>query len=192
VIALDPALRARIDAAFNDRDRIASGWQPPGDLWAHAPTVHRWRYSVHPVSGTLALTGYLDGESRLTEPVVAMFTGAAGIGWARTLAGWVRLALTDDKDHRAGRMTLPEHARELEIAAREAGYRAPRPSLRPIGDLRDDVRWDEAAKHFEATADEPSAAMAVFYARSKRLPLPAAHAKVGGWWLCRLLDFEAA
>jgi hypothetical protein len=192
VTAIAPALRDLLDAAFDDRDKIAGGWQPPGELWAHAPTLHRWRYVVHPVSGTLALSGCLDGEHRQTEPVVAMLTGPAGIGWARTLVGWVRLALTDDREHRAGRMLLPEHAREIEIAAQEAGYRAPRPSLRPSGDLKDDVRWDEVAKHFEATADEPSAAMAVFYARLKRCPLPAAHAKVGGWWLCRLLDFEAA
>jgi len=192
VSAIAPALRARIDAAFNDRDKLAGGWSPSGELWANAPTLNRWRYAAHPVSGTLALSGYLDGESRLTEPVVAMLTGPGGIGWARTLAGWVRLALTDDRDHRTGRMILPPHAREIEIAAREAGYRAPRSSLRPIGDLKDDVRWEEIARHFEATADEPSAAMAVFYARLKRLPLPAAHAKVGGWWLCRLLDFEAA
>ncbi|KMO44011.1 hypothetical protein VQ03_05370 [Methylobacterium tarhaniae] len=189
--ALTPDLRARIQAAFNDRDKLAGGWSPPGELWANAPTLNRWRYAVHPISGTLALSGYLDGESRLTEPVVAMFTAAAGIGWARTLAGWVRLALTDYHEHKAGRMLLPPHAREIEIAAREAGYRAPRPSLQPIGDLKDDVRWEAVARHFEATASEPSAALAVFYARLKRCPLPQAHAKTGAWWLYRLLDFEA-
>lgn len=114
--------RTLIEAGFEDRDRIAGGWEPSGHVWGDAPMLNRWAYGVHPTSGTMALVGFLNGQARTCASVVAMLTGPGGIGSARTLTGWLRLVLTSGELHREGRHLLPAHARELELAAFDAGY----------------------------------------------------------------------
>ncbi|KQO89444.1 hypothetical protein [Methylorubrum sp. SL192] len=182
--------RALIEAAFEDRDRMAAGWEPNGYVWADAPILNRWAYGVHPLSGTMALVGFLNGHPRTCSPVVAMLTGPGGIGWCRTLTGWLRLALTSDELHREGRHLLPAHARELELAAHDAGYRAPRRSLRPDGPIGSDPRWHEAADHIDKTAKDPELAFAVFYARQRRVPLAEARRAMEVFWLSRTMTFD--
>lgn len=188
--ALTEKAAAAVDSAFDDRDRIAGGWQPPAELWADAAVLNRWCYTVHPRSGTMAVAGFVDGEQCRSAPVVVMETGAGGIGWARTLTGWIRLALTDDELHAPGRRILSEDARELELAAQRAGYTAPRRSLQPTGPLVLDDGWQEVADHFDKTAKDPELALAVFYARLKKLSLQDGKLMIGGWFVARQLDFE--
>lgn len=182
--------RAQIQAAFDDRDRMAGGWEPTGELWGPAPMLNRWAYGVHPLTGTMALVGYVEGQPRTCAPVVAMMTGPGGIGWCRTLTGWLRLVLTADELHKQGRHLLPEHARALELAALESGYRAPRRSLRPEGPIATDARWHEAADAIEKTAKDPETAFAVFYARVKRTTLDEARKAVMCFWMGRTLTFD--
>ncbi|GBU19668.1 MULTISPECIES: hypothetical protein [unclassified Methylobacterium] len=180
----------QITSAFDDRDRLATGWEPPNALWAHSRILNRWAFGIHPHTGTMALVGMLGPDLRTCAPTVAMLTGPGGIGWLRTLTGWIRLALTEDERHKEGRLLLPEHARELELAALAAGYRAPRRSLRPEGPLASDARWHHVADHFERDAADPETAFAVYYARQMRLGLDEARAAVVGFWYARHLEFE--
>lgn len=182
--------REQICAAFDDRDRMAEGWQPPGDLWAHSRILNRWAFGVHPLTGTMALVGMLDGDLRTCAPTVAMLTGPAGIGWLRTLTGWIRLALTEDERHKQGRLLLPEHARQLELASLDCDYRAPRRSLRPDGPLASDPRWHTAADHFEKDSADPELAFAIFYARQQRCTLAEARTAIVAFWFSRHLNFE--
>lgn len=182
--------RHDIEAAFEDRDRMAAGWEPSGHVWGDAPMLNRWAYGVHPTSGTMALAGFLHGQARTCSPVVGMFTGSGGIGWCRTLAGWLRLVLTSDELHREGRHLLPAHARDLELAAFDAGYRAPRRSLRPEAPIASDPRWHEAADHIDRTARDPETAFAVFYARQRKVTLGEARKAMEVFWLSRTLKFD--
>ncbi|MCJ2007028.1 hypothetical protein [Methylobacterium sp. J-092] len=192
MIVLSEKQQAAIDSAFNDRDKLAAGWQPPGELWADAPVLNRWFHGVHPVSGTMAIVGERDGEQRRSSPVVAMLTGPGGIGWARTLNGWIRLALTVDELHAPGLRTISEGAREIEFAAQRAGYTAPNRTLQPTGPLALDDRWAGVADHFDRTAEDSETALAVFYARLRKVGLTEARMMVAGWWVARQLDFEIA
>jgi hypothetical protein len=119
-----------------------------------------------------------------------MLTGPGGIGWCRTLSGWLRLVLTSDELHQQGRHLLPAHARDLELAAFDAGYRAPRRSLRPEGPINTDPRWHEAADFIERTSRDPEIGFAVFYARQKRLTLAEARRAMETFWLSRTLTFD--
>jgi hypothetical protein len=179
-----------LDAAFHDRDLLAAGWTPPGELWAEAPLLHAWCYGVHPRDGGLALVGFLGEQARTTAPIVAMTTGAMGFGWARTTDRWLRLSRTDDVLHQPGSRMLPETAYGHAVAAVEAGYRAPRRSLQPEGHLDTDPRWEEAALHCEQTAGNAELAFAVFYARRKRVAIGEATKAVASWWTARTLDFS--
>jgi hypothetical protein len=182
--------RAQIVHAFDDRDRMAGGWEPSGEFWGPAAMLNRWAFGVHPVTGTMALVGYIEGQPKTCAPVVAMLTGPGGIGWARTLTGWLRLVLTADELHREGRHLLPEHARALELAALESGYRAPRRSLRPAGPIGTDPRWHEAADHLDKTSRDPETAFAVFYARCKGLTLDEARKAILPFWIGRTFSFD--
>lgn len=190
MIVLPEKVVTTLHAAFDDRDKLAGGWVPPGELWAQTPVLHRWFHGVHPVTGLMAIFGQVEGKNRCSTPVVAMETGAGGIGWARTLTGWVRLSLTVDDTHCAGRHVVPAEAREIELAAQRAGYRAPRRSLKPTGPLVLDAGWDEVARHFETTAEDAETAIAVFYARLRDVALKEARMLVGGWMVARRLDHE--
>ncbi len=182
--------REQIETAFNDRDRLAAGWEPPGDLWAHSRILNRWCFGIHPLTGTMALVGDLAGDLRTCAPTVAMLTGPGGIGWLRTLTGWIRLALTDDERHRQGRMLLLEHARALELAALDAGYKAPRRSLRPEGPVGSDPKWHDVAEHFDKTAADAEIAFAVFHARHTRQTLADSIEAATPFWYARHLYVE--
>lgn len=190
MIVLSEKVLTALHAAFNDRDKLAAGWVPPGTMWSTQPVLHRWFHGPHPTSGTMAIFGQVDGKNRCSTPIVAMETGAGGIGWARTISGWVRLSLTVDETHTAGLHIVPAEARELELAAQRAGYKAPRQSLRPTGPLVLDSAWDEVARHFEGTAEDAGTAMAVFYARLRDVGLNEARMLVGGWMCAREFDLE--
>ncbi len=79
---------------------------------------------------------------------------------------------------------------DLELAAFDAGYRAPRRSLRPEGPFNTDPRWHEAADFIERTSRDPEIGFAVFYARQKRLTLAEARRAMETFWLSRTLTFD--
>lgn len=179
-----------LDAAFADRDRLSKGWIPPGETWADAPTMNAWVYGVHPYGGGMRLTGTIGDRIISTSPVIAMVTGTLGFGWARTIDGWIRLARTDDRLHRPGRLLVPDEAYGWHLAAEESGYRAPRGDLAPTGRLESDPAWEAAAAHFDRTARIPETAFAVFYARRKRLAIDDAIKAVEAFWIARAFDFS--
>ncbi|TXM72478.1 hypothetical protein FV226_12255 [Methylobacterium sp. WL12] len=189
-MVLSEKVLTALKAAFDDRDRLAAGWVPPAELWVHAPVLHRWFQGPDPVSGTMAIFGLSDGVKRRSDPVVAMETGPGGIGWARTLSGWHRLAMAKDEAHASGRHLVPAEAREIEIAARRAGYKAPCHSLQPSGPLVLDSVWEKVARHFETTSEDAETAIAVFYARLRDVGLKEARMMVGGWMAAREFDLE--
>ncbi len=182
--------REQIETAFNDRDRMAEGMGAAGGplgalrilkgVGLRDPSAHR-----HDGPGRRP-------RGRRPEDVRADRCDAHRPGRHRLVEDayrWIRLALTDDERHRQGRMLLPEHARGW-LAALDAGYKAPRRSLRRKARRQRPAMARRRPTISTRRLRTREIAFAVFHARHNRQTLADSIKAATPFWYARHLYFE--